>query len=88
MAWPGRIANPAVPTRPLRGLTLPPVHEATASLRPRTHKGRTVVAEVVPVTAHRQALAPWEAAVLALVAVEGSTDRPVADHTVRRDVAN
>jgi hypothetical protein len=46
-----------------------------------------VVAEVVLVTAPRQALAPWEAAVLALVAVEGSTDRPVADHTVLRDVA-
>ena len=83
-----RTANPAVHTRRLTGPTLPRVHGATASLRPRTHSGRQVVVGVAaPVTAHRQAHAPWAVVVLAVAAVEGSTDRPVADHTVLRDVA-
>jgi hypothetical protein len=88
MARLDRTANLVVHTR-LSGLTLPRVDEATASLRPPTHSGRTGAVAAARVTAHRQALAPWEVAVvLAVAVVEGSTDRRVADHTALRDVAN
>ena len=92
MARPDPTANPAVPTRRLRGLTLPQVHEVTASLQPRIRSGRTVVVAVVAACAiaHLQVRVRWGAVVLVVAEAEVDrfTDRRVADHTVLPDDAN
>ena len=93
MARPDPTANPAVPTRRLRGLTLPQVHEVTASLQPRIRSGRTVVVVAVVAAraiAHLQVRVRWGAVVLVVAEAEVDrfTDRRVADHTVLPDDAN
>lgn len=89
MARPDPTANPAVPTRRLRGPTLPRVHEVTANLQPRIHSGRTVVAVVAArAIAHPQVRVPWGAVVLVAAEEDRFTDRRVADHTVLQDDAN
>ena len=91
MARPDPTANPAVPTRRLRGLTLPRVHEVTANLPPRIRSGRTLVVVVVVAAraiAHLPVRVPWGAVVLVAAEEDRFTDRRVADHTVLQDDAN